>query len=100
MDIAKIGELVEHHYELQAELREVEDLLAIVTQVSQITVAFGNGEKKQEITILPQLAQLILHHQATILRLQLEQIPNSIRQQTMNTTPRLVAGSKNSTTGT
>lgn len=93
MNIAKISELVDNHYELLATLKEIEDLIDAPNLVhTKLAGELPNG-KRIEIAILPQLARLILHHQAEILRLQLEQIPDSIRQQTANTTPRLVAGS-------
>lgn len=100
MDITKISELVDRHYEIEAELREIEEVLkAIANHEFQSPRLIGltpNGKRK-EISILAQLAQIILQHQAAILRLQLEQIPESIRLQSMNTTPRLVA--RSSTTG-
>lgn len=95
MDIAKISELVDNHYEIQAEVMELEQLLVDLKttelQQTRLTGVLPNG-KKMEMTIMPDLAKLIIHHQATILRLQLEQIPLHIRQQIMNTTPRLKAG--------
>ena len=95
MNIAKISELVESYYEMKAELDDINGLLEALRE-SDIQQPYLEGMlpdgKKKKWSIHPDLAKLILRHQASVLRLQIEQIPISIREQTGVNTPRLIAG--------
>lgn len=88
MNIAKIGELVENYYRLQAELKGLEELLSMIERTRlSMTAVMGlvpNG-RQGGISVPPHLAKLIIQHNIEILTVQLHQIPNDIRQHTTTT---------------